>query len=103
MVFRLQTVQNNHQCFREGGDTDLAGLHHQTLAAVQVSNYNSLIHQRPKSDVQQLCRYLNMTINPTSGILKQDGALAFRAVASNAIGHEIAFDFLQGNIKEIAE
>jgi len=48
-------------------------------------------------------RYLNMTINPTSGILKQDGALAFRAVASNAIGHEIAFDFLQSNIKEIAE
>ncbi|XP_016951233.1 aminopeptidase N isoform X2 [Drosophila biarmipes] len=50
-----------------------------------------------------LSKYLNMTINPTSGILKQDGALAFRAVASNAIGHEIAFDFLQGNIKEIAE
>ncbi|KAH8382048.1 hypothetical protein KR009_001575, partial [Drosophila setifemur] len=50
-----------------------------------------------------LSKYLNMTINPTSGILKQDGALAFRAVASNAIGHEIAFDFLQSNIKEIAE
>ncbi|XP_017052623.1 aminopeptidase N isoform X2 [Drosophila ficusphila] len=50
-----------------------------------------------------LSKYLNMTINPTSGILKQDGALAFRAVASNAIGHEIAFDFLQGNIKEIAD
>ncbi|XP_052836414.1 aminopeptidase N isoform X4 [Drosophila gunungcola] len=50
-----------------------------------------------------LSKYLNMTINPTSGILKQDGALAFRTVASNAIGHEIAFDFLQSNIKEIAE
>uniref|UniRef100_A0A6P4FGB9 Aminopeptidase N isoform X3 n=1 Tax=Drosophila rhopaloa TaxID=1041015 RepID=A0A6P4FGB9_DRORH len=50
-----------------------------------------------------LSKFLNMTINPTSGILKQDGALAFRAVASNAIGHEIAFDFLQSNIKEIAE
>lgn len=42
-------------------------------------------------------------MNSTSGILKQDGALAFRAVASNAIGYEIAFDFLQTNIKEIAE
>lgn len=50
-----------------------------------------------------LFRYLNLTINSTSGILKQDGALAFRAVASNAIGYEIAFDFLQSNIKEIAD
>lgn len=44
-----------------------------------------------------------MTINPTSGILKQDGARAFRAVAENPIGFEIALDFLQTNIKEIAE
>lgn len=44
-----------------------------------------------------------MTIDPNSGILKQDGELAFSSVASNAIGHEIAFDFLQSNIKEIAE
>ncbi|XP_030558822.1 aminopeptidase N isoform X1 [Drosophila novamexicana] len=50
-----------------------------------------------------LSKYLNLTINSTSGILKQDGALAFRAVASNAIGYEIAFDFLQTNIKEIAD
>ncbi|EDV90658.1 aminopeptidase N isoform X2 [Drosophila grimshawi] len=50
-----------------------------------------------------LSKYLNLTLNSTSGILKQDGALAFRAVASNAIGHEMAFDFLQTNIKEIAD
>ncbi|XP_012161752.1 aminopeptidase N isoform X1 [Ceratitis capitata] len=50
-----------------------------------------------------LSKYLNMTINPTSGILKQDGERAFRAVAENPIGYEIAFDFLQSNIKEIAE
>ncbi|XP_034484663.1 aminopeptidase N [Drosophila innubila] len=50
-----------------------------------------------------LSKYLNLTINSTSGILKQDGALAFRAVASNAIGYEMAFDFLQSNIKEIAD
>lgn len=50
-----------------------------------------------------LSKYLNLIINSTSGILKQDGALAFRAVASNAIGYEIAFDFLQSHIKEIAD
>ncbi|XP_037943344.1 aminopeptidase N-like [Teleopsis dalmanni] len=50
-----------------------------------------------------LSKYLNMTINPTSGILKQDGARAFRSVAKNPIGYEIAFDFLQTNIKEIAD
>ncbi|KAH8242277.1 hypothetical protein KR038_008937 [Drosophila bunnanda] len=50
-----------------------------------------------------LSKYLNMTINPTSGILKQDGDRAFTAVAYNAVGHELAFDFLQSNIKEIAE
>ena len=44
-----------------------------------------------------------MTINPTSSIQKQDGARAFRAVAENPIGYEIAFEFLQTNIKEIAE
>ncbi|KAH8407044.1 hypothetical protein KR222_004776, partial [Zaprionus bogoriensis] len=50
-----------------------------------------------------LSKYLNLTISSSSGIRKQDGALAFRSVASNAIGYEIAFDFLQSNIKEIAE
>ena len=44
-----------------------------------------------------------MTINPTSGILKQDGLRAFSAVAENPIGYEIAFDFLQTNIKDISE
>ncbi|KAH8388432.1 hypothetical protein KR093_006169, partial [Drosophila rubida] len=50
-----------------------------------------------------LSKYLKLSLNSTSGIRKQDGALAFRAVASNAIGYEMAFDFLQSNIKEIAE
>ncbi|XP_075148016.1 aminopeptidase N isoform X1 [Haematobia irritans] len=49
-----------------------------------------------------LSKYLNMTLNSTL-IMKQDGARAFRAVAENPIGFEIAFDFLQSNIKEIAE
>lgn len=44
-----------------------------------------------------------MTINPTSGIRKQDGARAFTAVARNHVGYEIAFDFLASNIEEISE
>lgn len=44
-----------------------------------------------------------MTITPTSGIRKQDGARAFVAVAKNNVGYEIAFDFLVTNIKEISE
>lgn len=48
-------------------------------------------------------RYLNMTITPTSGIRKQDGARAFIAVAENSLGFELAFEFLMTNIKEISE
>lgn len=44
-----------------------------------------------------------MTVNPTSGIRKQDGARAFTAVARNNVGYEIAFDFLSTNIEEISE
>lgn len=50
-----------------------------------------------------LSKYLNMTISPTSGIRKQDGARAFVSVAQNNIGYEIAFDFLVTNIEEISE
>ncbi|XP_055901908.1 aminopeptidase N isoform X2 [Eupeodes corollae] len=50
-----------------------------------------------------LSKFLNLTIDPSSGILKQDGARAFSAVAQNPIGFEIAFDFLATNIKEISE
>lgn len=44
-----------------------------------------------------------MTLDPLSGILKQDAARAFSSVASNPLGFEIAFDFLATNIKEISE
>lgn len=44
-----------------------------------------------------------MTITPTSGIRKQDGARGFIAVAENSLGFEIAFEFLITNIKEISE
>ncbi|XP_035776624.1 aminopeptidase N-like isoform X2 [Anopheles albimanus] len=48
-----------------------------------------------------LSKYLNMTINPASGILKQDGVRAFQAVATNFAGSDIAFNFLYENIAEI--
>lgn len=44
-----------------------------------------------------------MTLDPKSGILKQDAARAFSSVAGNPLGFEIAFDFLATNIKEISE
>lgn len=44
-----------------------------------------------------------MTISPTSGIRKQDGARAFTAVAKNIVGYEIAYDFLVSNIKQISD
>ncbi|KAL5282628.1 hypothetical protein ACFFRR_005619 [Megaselia abdita] len=50
-----------------------------------------------------LSKYLNMTLDPLSGILKQDAARAFSSVANNPLGFEIAFDFLSTNIKEISE
>lgn len=44
-----------------------------------------------------------MTITANSGIRKQDGKRAFTAVARNSLGHEIAFDFLMMNIKQISD
>lgn len=49
-----------------------------------------------------LTKYLNMTLDPSSGILKQDGARAFQAVAKNYAGNDLAFNFLYENIEEIA-
>lgn len=48
-------------------------------------------------------RYLNMTLSSDFGIRKQDGSRAFASVAKNAIGFELAFDFLSTNIERIAE
>ncbi|XP_055622223.1 aminopeptidase N isoform X2 [Toxorhynchites rutilus septentrionalis] len=50
-----------------------------------------------------LSKYLNMTLDPTSGISKQDGARAFQSVARNYAGNDIAFNFLYENIEKIAE
>lgn len=48
-------------------------------------------------------RYLNMTLDSSSGILKQDGARAFQSVAKNYAGNVIAFNFLYENIERIAK
>lgn len=44
-----------------------------------------------------------MTLNPLSGIRKQDGARAFISIAKNAYGFEAAYDFIYSNIEEISE
>lgn len=48
-------------------------------------------------------RYLNMTLSTDSQIRKQDGSAAFKAIASNNIGYEIAFDFLMSNLEKIVK
>ncbi|XP_058451744.1 aminopeptidase N isoform X2 [Malaya genurostris] len=50
-----------------------------------------------------LSKYLNMTLESSSGILKQDGARAFQAVAKNHAGNDIAFNFLYENIEQITK
>uniref|UniRef100_A0A8D8FLW3 Aminopeptidase N n=4 Tax=Culex pipiens TaxID=7175 RepID=A0A8D8FLW3_CULPI len=50
-----------------------------------------------------LSKYLNMTLDPSSGILKQDGARAFQSVAKNYVGNDIAFNFLYENIDRISK
>lgn len=44
-----------------------------------------------------------MIVSNTSGIRKQDGVRAFSSVAGNAVGTEIAFDFMYSNLADIAE
>lgn len=50
-----------------------------------------------------LSKYLNMTLDASSGILKQDGARAFQSVAKNYAGNDIAFNFLYENIEQIVK
>ncbi|XP_062552092.1 aminopeptidase N isoform X2 [Armigeres subalbatus] len=50
-----------------------------------------------------LSKYLNMTLDPSSGILKQDGARAFQSVAKNYAGNDIAFNFLYENIERVVK
>lgn len=50
-----------------------------------------------------LSKYLNMTLDQSSGILKQDGARAFQSVAKNYAGNDIAFNFLYEHIEQIVK
>ena len=47
-------------------------------------------------------RYLDKTLNPSSGIRKQDGASVISSVASNRIGRDMTWDWLRGNWDEIS-
>lgn len=54
---------------------------------------------------QQLClcvhRFLEMSLDPTSGIRRSDASSVFRNVASNRLGRDIAFDFLRSRWTEM--
>lgn len=45
-------------------------------------------------DTTILTRYINMLLDESSGIRKQDGTYVFKSVAENKYGYEIAFNFL---------
>lgn len=47
------------------------------------------------------CRYLEWSLNSTSGIRKQDGGSVFRHVSNNPLGRYIAFDFFRNNWNEL--
>lgn len=46
------------------------------------------------TDTSILSRYINMILDESSGIRKQDGTSVFKSVAENKYGYEIAFNFL---------
>lgn len=112
MVLCVQPLLGNVERIGKGADIDGSRLHNKTVAIVEVSvrscsdeTHSPLIVDYIRFRLSLECgtRYLNMTITPTSGIRKQDGARGFIAVAENSLGFEIAFEFLITNIKEISE
>jgi len=52
-------------------------------------------------EVPLLYRYLEMCFNPAY-IRKQDAGAVFRAIASNDVGRDIAWDYLRDNIRDIS-
>lgn len=50
-----------------------------------------------------LTRYLQRSMDPTSGIRKQDVFRIFGAVSSNVLGQPIAFNFIRNNWKTMKE
>ncbi|XP_055677770.1 aminopeptidase N isoform X2 [Lutzomyia longipalpis] len=89
---------------REGGVHEWRFAYKQYLETTSASEKEVLLSALGCTrDPSLLSKYLNMTLYPESGIRKQDGARAFTAVASNSVGFEIAFDFLQSNIQQISK
>ena len=48
-------------------------------------------------------RFLSYSIDPASGIRKQDAASSISIVASNVYGRDIAFDFVRERWNQIRE
>uniref|UniRef100_A0A1B0D793 Aminopeptidase n=1 Tax=Phlebotomus papatasi TaxID=29031 RepID=A0A1B0D793_PHLPP len=89
---------------REGGVAEWKFAYKQYLETTSASEKEVLLNALGCTrDPSLLSKYLNMTLYPEYGIRKQDGARAFSAVASNSVGFEIAFDFLQSNIEQISK
>lgn len=52
-------------------------------------------------EVWLLIRYLDRSLNETSGIRKQDATAVFGNVAANEVGYFVARDFFEQNIDSI--
>ena len=49
-----------------------------------------------------LQRYLEMSIDPNSGIRKQDGSTVIKSVATNSIGRDLAWNWLRNDWERIS-
>jgi len=88
---------------REGGVPEWSFLFKRYLDTTNVNEKQIILSALGcTTETFLLSKYLNLTINPDSGIRKQDARLAFISVAENYIGYETAYDFLYSNIQEIS-
>ena len=76
--------------FSRYNETNVAAEKASLLSAMSCSNQAWIIG-----------RMLEWTLNPGSGIRKQDGAAVFSRVASNPLGRYIAFNFLRDRWADI--
>lgn len=83
---------------REGGETEFNFAHQMYLNVTTPSEKLALLKALGCTEQPWLLRkYLNMMLDDTSGVRKQDGKHVFYAVAKNIRGHTLAFSFLREN------
>ncbi|XP_063704261.1 aminopeptidase Ey isoform X2 [Culicoides brevitarsis] len=88
---------------REGGVPEWSFLYKRYLETTNMNEKQIILSALGcTTEVFLLTKYLNLTIDPSSGIQKQDASLAFVSVAKNYMGYEVAFDFLYTNIEFLA-